>query len=203
MHLQHLLILNKDKRAFLDCNPRANVNFVSFIWLRNKIKPPPTGIEVSSVLLVAKSTSSQQPQEFWFILAHICSQPITLKHRWMVNFIPKSDSMFVKILELIPKLVFVSKQCTLEFFWTTNLVGLNPSGLPPSSQCKTCSTNFPCKNQTFVFSLSANWYFHLISQVFVVLVTVRFLSSICEVIGLFRELRSVWELWSDAFEVWT
>ena len=81
--------------------------------------------------------------------------------------------MFVKILELIPKLVFVSKQCTLEFFWTTNLVGLNPSGLPPSSQCKTCSTNFPCKNQTFVFSLSANWYFHLISQVFVVLVTVR------------------------------
>ena len=82
--------------------------------------------------------------------------------------------MFVKILELIPKLVFVSKQCTLEFFWTTNLVGLNPSGLPPSSQCKTCSTNFPCKNQTFVFSLCANWYFHLISQVFVVLVTVDF-----------------------------
>ena len=71
MHLQHLLILNKDKRALKDCNPRANVNFVSFIWLRNKIKPPPTGIEVSSVLLVAKSTSSQQPQEFWFILAHI------------------------------------------------------------------------------------------------------------------------------------
>ena len=92
----------------------------------------------------------------------------------MVNFSSKSESMFVKILELIPKLVFVSKQCTLEFFWTTNLVGLNPSGLPPSSQCKTCSTNFPCKNQTFVFSLSANWYFHLISQVFVVPVTVDF-----------------------------
>ena len=177
----------------------------SFIWLRNKIKPPPTGIEVSSVLLVAKSTSSQEPQEFWFILArtYMCIKPIFSKHRRMVNLSPKSESMFVKILELIPKLVFVSKQCTLEFFWTTNLVGLNPSGLPPSSQCKTCSTNFPCKNQTFVFSLSANWYFHLISQVFVVLVTVRFLSSICEVIGLFRELRSVWELWSDAFEVWT
>ena len=177
----------------------------SFIWLRNKIKPPPTGIEVSSVLLVAKSTSSQEPQEFWFILArtYICIKPIFSKHRRMVNFSSKSESMFVKILELIPKLVFVSKQCTLEFFWTTNLVGLNPSGLPPSSQCKTCSTNFPCKNQTFVFSLSANWYFHLISQVFVVLVTVRFLSSICEVIGLFQELRSVWELWSDAFEVWT
>ena len=181
---------------------------MSFIWLRNKIKPPPNGSEVSSVLLVAKSTSSQEPQEFWFISArtYICSQSIILKHRWMVNFSPKSDSMFVKnsILELIPKLVFVSKQCTLEFFWTTNLVGLNPSGLPPSSQCKTCSTNFPCKNQTFVFSLSANWYFHLISQVFVVLHSYCWsLWSICEVNGLFRELRSVWELWSDAFEVWT